>query len=218
MKRRYAFSLSISYTLFVSLIRRLQEDLLQVMDQFKVCQPVIVMWQECCIRQKYSYSSHSSSLEWRTTFPSTCSLLPGPTTSSCLLLKPPGTGAKAVAWVCVCVCVCVDTWALYVSAWTYMQLLSLFKCIPVTSSIWSSKCEAYKHIHTHALAYIYKYTTCFNHRRTTRRRMRRCRFQRRLGNRCVRVCMHFEPGRSVVCWGWRLPWIAELKKVHTKLT
>ena len=145
-KRRYAFSLS--HTLFVSHIRRLQKDLLQVMDQFKVCQPVIVMWQEGCIHQIYSCSSHSSSLEWRTTFPSTCSLLPGPTTSSCLHLKPPGTCAKAVARACVCVCVCVfvcvckcvcvfrDTWALYASTWTYLWLLNLSMCIRVTSSVW----------------------------------------------------------------------------------
>jgi len=56
-------------------------------------------------------------MELRTSFPSTCSLLAGPTTSSCLQLTAPGTCTEAVArvfvclcvgaWVRVCVCVCV---------------------------------------------------------------------------------------------------------------
>ena len=56
--------------------------------------------------------------------------------------------ARACVCVCMCVCVCVceDTWALYVSAWTYI----LFFCIPVTSLVRTCTCKAYKpFIRTH---------------------------------------------------------------------
>ena len=49
-------------------------------------------------------------MELRTTFPSTCSLLAGPITSSCLHLTAPGMCAEAVARVFVRVRECVGVW------------------------------------------------------------------------------------------------------------
>ena len=121
-------SLSLSLTLSLSLLYAGHEYFLQLKLAFcrrqlhlkeisKVRQPVLCNATVRLHPSEVQLIITLSSLEWRTTFPSTCSLLAGPTTSSCLQLTAPGTCTEAVArvfvclcvgaWVRVCVCVCV---------------------------------------------------------------------------------------------------------------
>jgi hypothetical protein len=124
-------------------------------------------------------------------------------------LVPPPQATRYVcesrsARVCVCVCVCL---CVYVSVCVCLETLGL--CMQVPELICGcSTCPCASvllaqsgHVlvkPTSTFIRTHTYTTCFSHRRLTRRRMRRCRFWwRRPGNMCVCVCTSSEKG--VMC-------------------